>query len=44
METQKRKIKFAIVILNWNGKAWLERFLPTLVRNSIEATVYYILF
>ena len=40
METQKRKIKFAIVILNWNGKAWLERFLPTLVSNSIEATVF----
>ena len=40
METQKRKIEFAIVILNWNGKAWLERFLPTLVSNSIEATVF----
>ncbi|MBT3571026.1 MAG: glycosyltransferase, partial [Flavobacteriales bacterium] len=33
-------MKFAIVILNWNGKAWLERFLPTLVSNSIEATVF----
>ena len=40
METQKRKIKFAIVILNWNGKAWLEKFLPTLVKHSQEATVF----
>ena len=38
METQK--IKTAIVVLNWNGKAWLEKFLPTLVKHSQEATVF----
>jgi GT2 family glycosyltransferase len=38
METQK--IKTAVVVLNWNGKAWLEKFLPTLVNHSQEATVF----
>ena len=38
METQK--IKIAVVVLNWNGKSWLEKFLPTLVNNSKEATVF----
>lgn len=38
MEAQK--IKTAVVVLNWNGKAWLEKFLPTLVVYSKEATVF----
>ena len=38
MEAQK--IKTAVVVLNWNGKAWLEKFLPTLVKHSQEATVF----
>ena len=38
METQK--IKTAVVVLNWNGKDWLEKFLPTLVRYCAEATVF----
>ena len=38
METQK--IKTAVVVLNWNGKAWLEKFLPTLVNHSQVATVF----
>ena len=38
METQK--ITTAVVVLNWNGKVWLEKFLPTLVNNSQEATVF----
>ena len=38
METQK--IKTAVVVLNWNGKAWLEKFLPTLIEYSNEATVF----
>ena len=38
METQK--IKTAVVVLNWNGKAWLEKFLPTLVKHSQVATVF----
>ena len=38
METQK--IKTAVVVLNWNGKTWLEKFLPTLVKYSQEATVF----
>lgn len=32
--------KLAIVILNWNGKALLERFLPSVVQFSTEASVY----
>jgi len=39
METQK--MKTAVVVLNWNGKNWLEKFLPILVKNSKdEATVF----
>jgi GT2 family glycosyltransferase len=29
----------AIVILNWNGRRWLERFLPGVVSNSPGATI-----
>lgn len=32
--------KIAIVILNWNGVKLLEQFLPSVVENSPEATVY----
>ena len=38
METQK--IKTAVIVLNWNGKEWLEKFLPNLVNHSQEATVF----
>ena len=30
----------AVIILNWNGKALLEQFLPSVVRYSQNATVY----
>ena len=30
------RIKVAIVILNWNGKAYLERFLPSIVKYSTD--------
>ena len=33
-------MKVAIVILNWNGKDLLEKFLPSVVEFSNEATVY----
>ncbi|MBC8265459.1 MAG: glycosyltransferase family 2 protein [Flavobacteriales bacterium] len=33
-------MKTAVVVLNWNGKAWLEKFLPNLVNHSQEATVF----
>ncbi|WP_452220957.1 glycosyltransferase [Lacinutrix salivirga] len=33
-------MKIAVVILNWNGKALLEQFLPSVVNYSKEATVY----
>ncbi|WP_371875313.1 glycosyltransferase [Salinimicrobium tongyeongense] len=33
-------MKVAVVILNWNGKALLQQFLPSVVQNSPEATVY----
>lgn len=33
-------MKIAIVILNWNGKALLEKFLPTVVAHSKEAHIY----
>ena len=32
----------AIVILNWNGKSWLEKFLPTVIVHSENACVYVI--
>lgn len=33
-------MKIAVVILNWNGVQLLENFLPSMVKNSPEATVY----
>ena len=33
-------MKVAVVILNWNGKDLLEKFLPSVVKFSSEATVY----
>ncbi|WP_369753728.1 glycosyltransferase family 2 protein [Flavobacterium sp. WC2409] len=33
-------MKIAVVILNWNGVQLLEQFLPSVVKNSPEATVY----
>jgi GT2 family glycosyltransferase len=33
-------VKVAVVILNWNGKDLLEKFLPSVIRFSKEATVY----
>ena len=38
METQKRNI--AVVILNWNGQKWLEKFLPTVIEKSSMANIY----
>ena len=37
METQK--IKTAVVILNWNGKHWLEKFLANVIQNSLNTEV-----
>ncbi len=33
-------MKFAIVILNWNGKKLLEQFLPSVIAYSKEADIY----
>ncbi len=33
-------MKLAIVILNWNGKKLLEKFLPSVIEYSKEATIY----
>lgn len=33
-------MKLAIVILNWNGKNLLERFLPSVIAHSQNATIY----
>ena len=32
----------AIAILNWNGKYWLEKFLPNVLEHSKQAQVYVI--
>lgn len=32
----------AIVILNWNGKSWLEKFLPSVINYSQNAEIYVI--
>lgn len=34
------KKEIAVVILNWNGKALLEKFLPSVLRYSENATIY----
>ncbi|WP_172278534.1 glycosyltransferase family 2 protein [Chryseobacterium sp. LAM-KRS1] len=34
--------KLAVVILNWNGQDWLEKFLPGVVRFSADADIYVI--
>ncbi|WBV62069.1 glycosyltransferase family 2 protein [Chryseobacterium camelliae] len=36
------KPKLAVAILNWNGKNWLEKFLPHVVQFSKDADVYVI--
>ena len=33
-------MKVAVVILNWNGKALLEQFLPSVIQNTPAATIY----
>lgn len=33
-------MKLAIVILNWNGKELLEKFLPFVIKHSQEASIY----
>ncbi|GLB49240.1 glycosyltransferase family 2 protein [Neptunitalea lumnitzerae] len=33
-------MSIAVVILNWNGKALLEKFLPSVIENSKDATIY----
>lgn len=33
-------MKFAVVILNWNGKALLEKFLPSVMAHSYQAQIY----
>lgn len=35
-------MKIAIAILNWNGKSWLEKFLPNVLANSQSTEVYVI--
>ena len=32
----------AIVILNWNGKNWLEKFLPSVIEHSKNSFIYVI--
>lgn len=33
-------MNIAVVILNWNGRSLLEQFLPSVIKNSKEATIY----
>jgi hypothetical protein len=35
-------MRVAVVILNWNGRKFLERFLPTVVEHSKNATIYVV--
>ena len=35
-------MEIAVVILNWNGMLLLEKFLPSIVEYSTEATVYVV--
>ena len=38
METHKKDI--AVVILNWNGQQWLEKFIPIVIEKSSMANIY----
>ena len=35
-------MKIAVVILNWNGKELLQKYLPDVVQNSKEADIYVV--
>ena len=35
-------LKVAIAILNWNGKNWLEKFLPSVISHSENTDIYII--
>lgn len=35
-------MRVAIAILNWNGKSWLEKFLPHVIAHSPQAQIYVI--
>ena len=39
-EMETPKIKVAIVLLNWNGKSLLEKFLPQIIENNEGAAIY----
>ena len=32
--------KIAVVVLNWNGQNYLEKFLPTVIKHSANAKIY----
>lgn len=34
--------RVAVAILNWNGKRWLEKFLPSVIKYSPQANIYII--
>ena len=34
-----KKLKISVVILNWNGKIWLEKFLDNVIENSKIADI-----
>lgn len=38
--THSSSLSTAVVILNWNGRELLERFLPSIISNSEEANIY----
>lgn len=33
-------MRVAVVILNWNGRTYLEKFLPSVIRHSVNANIY----
>lgn len=35
-------MNIAIVILNWNGKSWLEKFLPNVISHSADSEIFVI--
>lgn len=39
---RSQSMRLAIAILNWNGKSWLEKFLPSLIQHSKGADIYVI--
>ena len=42
MEKENKPLRVAVVVLNWNGRVLLEKFLPSLVENNHPQSRIYV--